>query len=142
MSELRTIYCRTRGLMTPVIRARFWSAWSHCGILTPDDTVIEATFWHGVREIRVDEFIKRASKWEEKRIACDSPLAGIAWARSQIGKRYDILGALGIGLNRKWQSDRAWFCSEFLEQAVVMAGRLRFLSETWRIDPQMSYNVA
>lgn len=141
MSHLRAIYCRTFGPMTPVIRARFWSDWSHCGIITPDETVLEASFWHGVVETDIEDFLASCTKWTEKPIECPSPTVGIAWARTQIGKPYDTWGALGLGFNREWQSEEDWFCSEYLEQTVVMAGRQRFSSSTWRIDPQTSFNV-
>lgn len=137
--SLRVIYLRAPNLATPLIRARFWSEWSHCGIVTPDGTVIEATAWHGVREVPLRDVLARASRYEFVDIDCPYPTMGIAWARSQIGKPYDWFGALGIGFNRNWQDDDRWFCSELLEAAVLRAGRVRFREGVYRIDPQTSW---
>lgn len=138
---MKAIYLRTHSLSTPVIRARFWSDWSHCGIITPELRVIEARLFGGVIESSLTDVIARSSKHEIIDIPCPDDAAGLAWARTQLGKPYDLMGALGLGLNRKWENDDSWFCSEVLEMTVIKAGRRRFRSEAWRIDPQASYNV-
>jgi len=138
---MKAIYLRSHSLATPVIRARFWSDWSHCGIVTPESTVVEARFFGGVVESSLNDVLARSSKYEVIDIQCPDDDKGIAWARSQVGKGYDLMGALGLGFNRRWEDDDKWFCSEFLEKAIVEAGRRRFRESTWRIDPQESFNV-
>ena len=63
--------------------------------------------------------------------------AVIAAAESQIGKPYDWLGVLGIGLHRDWQEPDRWFCSEMAAWAFQQAGRPLFRPDAlYRITPQ------
>jgi hypothetical protein len=57
---------------------------------------------------------------------------------SQLGKPYDIWGALGVGIGRDWQDDHAWFCSELMAAALIKAnypGAKRAFSQSWRVTP-------
>ena len=46
---VRAIYCRSLSVGGALIRAAsWWEQWSHCGLLTPDGTVINARAFHGV----------------------------------------------------------------------------------------------
>lgn len=51
--------------------------------------------------------------------------AGIAWARSQIGRPYDWWGALGLSFSpfRNWQDPAKWFCYEFAAMILKRAGK-------------------
>ena len=37
-----------------------------------------------------------------------------SFLRAQVGKPYDFLAIAGIALQRDWQSENAWFCSELI----------------------------
>lgn len=132
---MRLIFSRSHTVGSVVIRGVTWSPWSHCGIWTPDGTVLEANYPHGVREVALATFLKHASHWEFVDIDVPDEAAGIAWARSQIGKPYDVWGVIGLGLRRDWQADDAWWCSEFMEMAVVKTGRVRYRRDMHRLTP-------
>lgn len=57
--------------------------------------------------------------------------AGMQWAIAQLGKKYDMLGAVGmIGGNRTWNDPESWFCYEFVAAVIEAAGRKEFDSLT------------
>ena len=135
---LRVIFTRSHTPGSMVIRTMTWSSWAHCGIVTPEGTVIEARAFATVGERRVEDLQSHASKWTERLIEVPDPDAGIAWARTQIGKPYDYRGiAAFVGRNESWQDEDSWFCSELVEAAIAHAGRTRFLLQANRITPQM-----
>lgn len=140
--KLQIVYCRRRTLGSWVLRLFMWSSWSHCAIVTPDDTVIEAAASSGVVERPVAEFAKSISKFEVKQIEVDSVDRALWYARSQIGQPYDWWAVIGLGLRREWSDEDAWFCSEFTEAAIQAGGRIRFDRQPHRITPQLSYMVA
>ena len=139
---MQAIFCRRRNLGSALLRTALWSSWSHCGIVTPDLTVIEAAAFHGVRERPLREFLADVSRYSIKTIALPNDARAIAFARAQIGKPYDWWGVIGIGLHRDWTDDSAWFCDELLEAACKDGGRQRFIEDVWRITPQHSWMVA
>lgn len=142
MPALTVIYSRSRTLGAPLIRhADRFGRWSHCGILAPDGWVIESRAFHGVAETPWAEFIDRVSHHELRSIACPDPDAAIAFARSQIGKGYDYRAILGLAMRNSWEEPDRWHCAELVEAALVAGGRRRFLSEAWRISPNMSFIV-
>lgn len=139
---MQVIFCRRRNLGSLLLRTGMLSAWSHCGIVTPEMTVIEAAAWHGVRERPFAEFLADKSRYSLKTIELPSDALAIAFARKQIGKPYDWAGAIGIALNRCWEDQSAWFCNELIEAAAVAGQRRRFVMDAWRVTPQHSWMVA
>jgi len=65
---------------------------------------------------------------ERREYSVPNAEAGLAWARGQVGKRYDFLGAFGLSLkpDRDWQEDDRWFCHELCSAAILAAGRKLF----------------
>lgn len=141
MDTLRVLFLRQRSVASVAIRAATWSTWSHCGIVTPELTVIEAKGLHGVREVPLEEAIAGASRWQMVGVACPLPELAIAWARSQIGRPYDWTGVIGLGLHREWDDPAAWWCSELVEAALAKGGRRRFRPDMRRITPQHCWMV-
>lgn len=140
---MHTIFCRRHNAGSVLLRTALWSSWSHCGIVTPELTVIEAAAFHGVVERPFQEFIAGVSRYSVRSIALPDDAAAIAWAREQVGKPYDWLGVIGLGLRRDdWQVDSAWFCSELLEGSAAAGGRQRFVHQVRRVSPQHSWMVA
>lgn len=115
-----------------------WSAWSHCAIID-GDYVLEASATHGVHRRLLSDLIADSSKWEIVEIPTPDPDAVLRAAYSQLGKPYDWFGVLGIGFKRKWQSNGAWFCSEFVAGAFNLAGQPLFRVNAWRITPRDLY---
>lgn len=42
----------------------------------------------------------------------------------QLGKPYDKTAVIGMLLNRDWQQDTDWFCSELLLACLVKGGKV------------------
>ncbi|WP_290906247.1 YiiX/YebB-like N1pC/P60 family cysteine hydrolase [Aquabacterium sp.] len=138
---MQAIYCRRNNLGSLALRTALWSSWSHCGIVTPELTVIEASAFHGVVERPWADFIADVSRYALKPLWVPDEAAAIAFARAQVGKRYDWPGVIGIALRRDWQERDSWFCSELIEAAAVAGGRQRFVNNAWRVTPQHSWMV-
>jgi uncharacterized protein YycO len=139
---MQAIFCRRANLASLLLRTVTWSSWSHCAIVTPEGTVIEAAAPHGVIERSRATFLAGVSKFSEKTIDLPDDAAAIAWARAQIGKPYDWLGALGLAFHREWDNPERWWCSELVEGAAAAGRRPRFVSNAGRVTPQHSWMVA
>lgn len=139
---MQAIFCRRHTPGSVLLRTFLWSSWSHCGIVTPDMTVIEAAAFRGVVERPLKEFLADVSRYSVRSIAVPHEAAAIAWARSQVGKPYDWAGVIGLGLRREWDESDAWFCSELVEAAAAAGGRRRFVHQVRRVTPQLSWMVA
>lgn len=137
MSAVRVVFTRRHTLGSVLLRAALWSAWSHCALIDGDE-VIEAAAFHGVRARPLAELLAESSEHEIVEVPARQPEAVIAAARSQIGKPYDWLGVVGIGLRRRWQDADRWFCSELVAWAFEASDPL-FRVHTWRITPRDVY---
>lgn len=131
--------------------------WSHVAIVD-GDRVIQAVGRHGVIATPLSEHLagievcegwpvlSRLGAWERVAIDCPNPAAALAFAREQIGKRYDWLGLAAFplrpvaGLFRSPLDDHdRWFCSELLEAALIAGGRSRFREMPAHVSPWGSY---
>lgn len=141
--KLVLVYSRGWSIGSPLIRhADRWGAWSHCGLLDADGQhVLESRAFAGVVRTPWPEFLARTTHLEQVDVACPNPAAGLAWAHSQVGKGYDYLAIFGNLVRESWQKAGRWHCAEYVEQALVQAGRQRFRRETWRISPNNSWSV-
>jgi uncharacterized protein YycO len=139
---VRAIFVRRSNIGSWLLRTGLWSSWSHCGIVTPHNTVIEAAAFKGVVEHSLAGFLSGVSKHSFKDIPVPDDAAALAWARSQIGKPYDWWGAIGLAFHREWGEPGSWFCSELVEAAAVAGGRIRFVAQARRVTPQHSWMVA
>jgi uncharacterized protein YycO len=120
------------------IRFLTWSDWSHAGILTKDNTVIDSTWSlkrNGVLERSLDEFLSGTTR-HNIRTFPQVPDEVIEIARGQIGKPYDWTPIFGLPFHRNWQDDDAWFCSELVAWSCVQAGSPLINKESWRVTPQ------
>lgn len=138
---MQLLFTRSRSLPTVLIRWVTWSQWSHVGIITPQDTVIEARAFHGVVETPLAEAVQRASHSAVIGVTLPDEAAALAWAGAQLGKRYDWTGAIGIGLRREWDQPNAWWCSELAEGALAAGGRRAFRRGVARVTPEHSWMV-
>lgn len=98
-----------------------WSSWSHCAIVTPEGTVIEAVYPR-VREVTLAAYLDDNGVTQIEDMACHDPAAAAAWARAQVGKRYDLAAVLGLAFRRIWTDPRQWFCSELVAMAFEEGG--------------------
>lgn len=145
MSTIKVLYCRNRHISTPILRTLMWSPWSHQALIMGDELgqhVIDATFMYGVARRSLTNILADATESSIREIEVPRPDRAYAFARRQLGKKYDTLGVLGIGLHRKWQDDDRWFCSELVEAALAAGGCSRFETRyVNRVTPQHSWMV-
>lgn len=125
-----------------LIRLFTRSYWSHCAILTPDKTVIEAVFLHGVREIPFAEWTSNKSRFCAVPRDIPRPDDAIAFARSQIGKPYDVKGVLGGLFDRQWSRPDRWYCSELNESSASAGGKPTFNPATCKaVSPKDRWRI-
>lgn len=118
------------------------SRWSHCAIVDLHrNVVIEALLFKGVVATPLDEWLNRHHSFEIVEIECPDPDAALRFAREQLGKRYDYLGALGAPFRAPWGRNGRWYCSELLESALASAGRRRWRLDRRGVSPAESYMV-
>lgn len=139
---MKLIYARGHGIGSWLIRlGSWWEPWSHVGIVTDENTVIEARMWQGVVETPMADFLDRCTAWE----VVDRPApyggSGIEWARKQVGSRYDVGAILAFITRKKWSAKRAWMCVELAETALIVAGLHRFRKAAERLNLAHSYMV-
>lgn len=143
MAKLTVIYARSATLGGVLIRARDpFGKWSHCAVMTDDHSVIEAESLKGVVETPLGDFLARypgQTQREFVEVECPDPSAGIAWARTQVGKGYDYLAIFGLLTRGSWQSDGRWMCSELAERTLIESGRSRFRDFPHHISPNLSW---
>lgn len=136
--NLAVIFSRRHTLGSMFLRVAQWSAWSHCAVVDGEE-VIEASAYHGVRVRPLAEFLAESSRHEVIQLPCNYPEITIAAARSQVGKRYDWAGVVGIGFRRHWQNQNRYFCSELVAWAQVQAGPALFRADAHRLTPRDLY---
>jgi uncharacterized protein YycO len=134
---LKVYFSRSSKIGSYAIRWLTHSHWSHCALYDPEtDTVIEATWPHGVVETPLHEFCMRAEEVAFREFDCDLQTAdrALALARSQIGKPYDVRWIFGYLLHRPdWQSLLQWVCSELILWAFLGAGLVTYRPEALKI---------
>lgn len=54
---------------------------------------------------------------------------------------YDWTAIFGMLLQRNWQEQDSWFCSELVEAALTAGGRQRFRDDVSRITPHQTWAV-
>lgn len=139
---MEAIFCRRHTAGSVLLRTFLWSSWSHCGIVLPDDTVVEARAFEGVVRRPVSHLIAESSKSQRREIPVPDDAAAYQFAIDQVGKPYDWRGVIGLGLRREWDDPADWFCSELVEAAAAAGGRQRFVHQVQRVTPQHSWMVA
>ena len=108
-------------------RSRFaFSLSSHCLIVDSNDPsmIYEADFKQGVRRIDIAEALIGCIVVKQITYAVPNAILGMVFLENQLGKKYDLKGALGLGLNpyRNWGDDNQWFCYELGSGALRAAG--------------------
>lgn len=142
MSHLNVVYCRSYTIGALLIRASsWWDQWSHCGIVTPKGTVIEARAFAGVVESDLEEFVGRYSELEVVKIDCPDPAAAIEFARMQVGAGYDYGAIAEFVLRNPLNKHQRWHCAELVETALIAGGRDRFRRMPHRVSVAQSYMV-
>jgi hypothetical protein len=110
------------------------AAASHC-LIKDGDYYIEAAMGHGVRRTLPEVALKGLTVVKEITFYVPNAEAGLAFARSQIGKPYDYKGAIGLSLapDRDWTEADMWFCFELAAATLKYAGREDFSDDAGHI---------
>lgn len=137
----RTIYCRTRTPVALLIRlGDGMRQWSHeAGILADGEHVVEATALHGVVLTPIAELMRRASEHLIVERTVADKASGDSWALSTLGAGYDWFGVVGKPLNRAWENDTRWFCSEHNTAWHAACGLRLFRPGTRGVGPNDTY---
>lgn len=120
------------GLFSWAIRARTWSKYSHVDIVLDHKTYLGAIPSRGVC-IHEEEYpLQDFFEVEVTPLQYDKILLN---AVSQLGKPYDFAGIFGFAIDRDWQEDDKWFCSEFIAASIQPIVPL-FNEEAFKISPR------
>jgi hypothetical protein len=105
-------------------RSRFALALSSHAIVAGPDKCYEATMLHRVREVDRAVALSGQTVVRELHYQVPDAAAGLAWAKEQVGKRYDWAGAAGLSLapDRDWSDPDSWFCYELAAGVLRAAG--------------------
>lgn len=119
---IRLLFTTNKNPFSYVIRLVTWSQWSHVAFVCEDGSVIESMAPHGVRHVSFEKAISKAKKYCVVEFMNADPVAMQAAMETQIGKSYDYLGALGIGLRVNIGHTDKWSCGEFICWAAEKIG--------------------
>lgn len=143
------LFSDSHGFGPLVIRWFTRSKWSHIDIvlgsnLEDPQTEMIGALTKGVTKYTLGERLAHARRAVAVKINVTPEAAApaIEWLHGQIGKDYDW-GAIffAIGLNRDWQSEEDWFCSELGGTFALMCGMPIVDPEVhYRVTPQDLYN--
>ena len=121
MMFIPVIFSNSKTIGSYIIRAfdRGLCEFSHVGIITEDGKhVIESTFLGGgVHLTKIEDFKANANKFKEGFFPVVDANAAYRLAYAELGKKYDLCGAIGLGvpfLGRNWGDTSKFFCSELL----------------------------
>ena len=129
MQSLPVVFSRSNKPFCWLIRLGTLSSWSHCGIID-GDYVIDATLASGVRRIPFSEWKTHYTKYEIVKFPVKNTKESIAFARNQIGKKYDPLGIISLVIHRNIEDRNKYFCSE------LVAATVGIKYKPWRLSPQ------
>lgn len=113
------------GVVSRLIRWQQRTDVSHISVIDNDDSLIEAREFHGVVQTRTLQDAQNEQRVDvlEVLVRPECRERALAWARSQIGKRYDYLSILRFVTRKQNRKDNGkWFCSEFAYVAAEKAG--------------------
>lgn len=135
---MRILFCRSRTVISWLIRLLTWSDWSHVVIVGPDGVNTVEADWPKVYIGTLIDARRTNDIVEEREFPCANPQAAWEWALAQAGKRYDWTALAGFLAHRDWAYPDRWFCSELAAAALQEGGSPRFREDSIdRVTPQM-----
>lgn len=138
-----TLMIRTKGLNGWLIRKATGSHYTHCGVYYGDNKIIEAQFG-GVQLSSLDKYQGLTIHSFRHQDADPEMMEQVVtWMGTQLGKGYDYMGVLGIGLhmlgmnrNNMMDDKSKYWCSEFIADAYLKFGlSLDVDPKTWLVSP-------
>ena len=132
---MKLVLCTKPGLSSAFLRLVMWSKWSHSAILD-EGMVVDSTLWQGgVKAHTSKDFFTHYPTYELRDIEVDEEDA-LIWLGLQLGKKYDWTALLSFVVQRDWQEDDKWFCSELTESMISKFGKPRFRASAQRVTPR------
>lgn len=143
MNKVTVVFSQSLNIGSWMIRKFTQSDWSHCGLLTEEGEVLEATADHGVVATPYEKFKEKHNLIISITIETEHAAKIYELFKSQLGKRYDYTAIFSIVIGRDWQEMDAWFCSEIVAFVFYMVKFL--IGEEYRklrrITPQQIFKV-
>lgn len=139
MEQVYLVFCNSRLPLSSLIRAVTRGRWSHVALMCDAATVLEATGAHGVTKTPLDKLIERSTEYciVEVNVPRGTFQKLKTAGQSQLGKKYDWWGILGLSLNRNWQDPSDWWCSEYVAWTFEQAGSPLIRAEAvHRVTPE------
>lgn len=125
-----------------LIRSFTWSSWSHVAFVTPQYEVIESVSSEGVRRVSMEKALEGVHRYAYVAFNNGDSNAMEASLMTQIGKKYDYLGALGIGLHKDWGEMERWSCGELIAWAAEDSNQPIFrVDQTKKITPEDFWRI-
>lgn len=135
---MKLLFCNSNMIGSWIIRKLTFSRWSHVAIVD-GDYVIEAV-WPRVRRVPLAHVIETHRDHEFAEIDVEFESAAMAFAASQIGKRYDWRALFGmITPTRDWERSDQWDCAELTAGSVNAGSRKPIFRDKARVTQQMLY---
>ena len=139
---MRLLFCRSRSIPSWLVRLFTWSKFSHVALVSPDGTMAIEAVWPRVRLGTTNDIYMDNDTVVEIDLSCAHPEAAWAWAKEQVGKRYDLVADFGVGLHRDWRDPNEWNCSELVAETFSEGGSPLFRAEVIdRVTPQMLWEL-
>jgi uncharacterized protein YycO len=126
-----------------LIKLFTFSRWNHTATWYEDqDMVFDSTFATGVRCLSKAEFDHIYTRKVIREAFLPNEDKALLFALSQVGKKYDFTGLLGIVFQkRSWMDPDKWWCSELSEAQCTEGGNPAFIPEANSILPRDSFIV-
>ena len=117
----------------------FWTRgpYSHCELLFSDGVCFSSSPRDG--GVRFKTFEILPTHWDTKEVLTDKEEEIKKWCETQVGKKYDWLGVVGLSLlHMPWVQDKKqWYCSEICIAALDKVGALNLPME---MNPNQLWN--
>lgn len=145
MPNLTVRFIRGTGVVSDSIARLTGSLFSHVEFGTPEGTWIGAHIGGGIQE-RPADYCKPKLEYIYDIPCTQAQLTDhLAWMRSQIGTKYDVLDIVGLAVQaRSLHRPHQYICSEFYAKGMLrLFGARKFLNveEEWayRITPETGH---
>ncbi len=120
VDEVRLRFSTESNIESLVIRWFTHSSWSHVDFVMPNGKLLGARLKGGV-ELRPPGYA-RFSRSVDATITTPIAAQIYEFALDQIGKPYDWKAIVGFAIDRNWEDNSSWFCSELVAAACKKCG--------------------
>lgn len=139
---MKVILASSNNIGGILIRLFTFSKWNHSALYFEDENiVVDAIVKGGVRVRPYSTFAKLFPKHIIIDVDVPDYMSAKRFALAQVGKPYDWTAIISLVLQRKWDEEDSWFCSELVEATIKAGGRQRFRAEVNKITPQQNWAV-